>query len=211
MKKMKRVGLCLLVISNALCMEPNPEESSQEETASSQELITNENITALLLKRGYLIHDTLQAANVGLQNIEDIATNDQLFAYASELKVMVLRNNSLTSIPENITTFSNLEHLDVSFNQLTSIPECIGTLTNLKNLNLSNNTITELPPSITQLMKLNTLWISHNNIETIPSLRHMSELKYILAANTLIKATVDGENKSLFPANAFIIELDTVK
>lgn len=192
-------------------MEPNPEESSGEEIVLAQEQLTHENITALLTKPGYLVNETLTAANVGLKSIDDLGTHEQMVACASQLKVLVLRNNCLTSLPEQITQFSNLEHLDVSYNHVTSIPDNLGSLSKLKNLNIANNNITQLPGSITQLMQLNTLWIAHNDIDAIPSLSHISELKYILAAGTLMTSAVDEQNKSLFPADACIIELDTQK
>ena len=52
---------------------------------------------------------------------------------------LTLSNNNLSSIPNYIYSYINLEYLDLSNNNLTSIPEDIKLLTKLKEIRLSNN------------------------------------------------------------------------
>ena len=56
-----------------------------------------------------------------------------------QLRILTLRSNQLTELPDSIQNLTQLESLDLSGNQLTSLPETIGNLTHLKTLYLSNN------------------------------------------------------------------------
>ncbi|MEM1168484.1 MAG: COR domain-containing protein, partial [Cyanobacteria bacterium P01_H01_bin.35] len=85
-----------------------------------------------------------------------------------QLEALNLSNNQLTSLPELISTFSNLTSLDLSNNQLTSLPESISQLSNLTELSLNSNQLTSLPESISKLSNLTELSLNSNQLTSLP-------------------------------------------
>ncbi|MFW9773643.1 MAG: leucine-rich repeat domain-containing protein [Candidatus Thorarchaeota archaeon] len=61
--------------------------------------------------------------------------------YLKNLKKLVLRGNSIDTIPEFLTDIENLEELDLSYNSIREIPNSIMNLKNLKILKLNNNNL----------------------------------------------------------------------
>ncbi len=95
-----------------------------------------------------------------------------------EVYIMDLRYNRLTTLPESIGQFSNLETLNLSGVKLTSLPESIGNLYNLETLNLSESELTSLPESIGNLFSLETLNLSRTKLTSFPeSIEQLSNLK----------------------------------
>ena len=90
----------------------------------------------------------------------------------SQVKKLVLSNNSLELLPESVAHFRNLAELDLSNNGLTFIPESLGTqLTSLTHLAVRNNLITdaEFPKDLSGLARtLKYLNLSGNRFSTFP-------------------------------------------
>ena len=98
----------------------------------------------------------------------------------TNVTMLNLSGNQLTSLPESIGDLTNVTVLNLSGNQLTSLPESIGKLTNVTTLNLSRNRLTSLPESIGNLTKITTLDLRRNQLtglpESIGNLTNLSSL-----------------------------------
>ena len=90
----------------------------------------------------------------------------------SQVKKLVLSNNSLELLPESVIQFRNLAELDLSNNGLTFLPESFGTeLPGLTHLAVRNNLITEseFPKDLSGLARtLKYLNLSGNRFASIP-------------------------------------------
>jgi GTPase SAR1 family protein len=98
-----------------------------------------------------------------------LSTLPESISTLTNLNVLNLNNNRLSTLPESISTLTNLNVLDLENNQLTTLPESISTLTNLNTLNLSYNQLTTLPESISTLTNLKELNLTDNRLSTLPS------------------------------------------
>lgn len=104
---------------------------------------------------------------------------------------LVLKKEKLTSFPDEIWRFKNLEFLDLSKNKLDSIPSRIKELSKLKVLKLSRNNISSIPPELYELKDLEVLVLSDNEMAYIaPEIVNLSKLK---------KLDLWRTNVSLFP------------
>jgi hypothetical protein len=72
----------------------------------------------------------------------------------THLEKLNLRNNQLTSLPEEIGNCTNIKLLFLSWNKLKTLPPSVGKLTNLEILYLDNNQLTSLPKEIGNCTKL---------------------------------------------------------
>ena len=116
--------------------------------------------------------------------IEDIGEGVCTLVHLSRL---LLRNNKLTSLPDNFGDMVSLTELDASFNSIETIPASVGNLENLLRLNVESNKITATPSSLCQLTKLQDLLLSHNQITKIDgSLGRMLSLRLLHADHNLI-------------------------
>ncbi|XP_025896697.1 leucine-rich repeat and calponin homology domain-containing protein 2 isoform X2 [Nothoprocta perdicaria] len=92
------------------------------------------------------------------------------------LKVLVVSNNKLVSIPEEIGKLRDLMELDISCNELQVLPQQIGKLQSLRELNIRRNNLHMLPDELGDL-PLVKLDFSCNKITEIPicyrKLRHL--------------------------------------
>uniref|UniRef100_A0A8C3XQ67 Leucine rich repeats and calponin homology domain containing 2 n=1 Tax=Chelydra serpentina TaxID=8475 RepID=A0A8C3XQ67_CHESE len=92
------------------------------------------------------------------------------------LKVLVVSNNKLVSIPEEIGKLRDLMELDISCNEIQVLPQQIGKLHSLKELNIRRNNLHVLPDELGDL-PLVKLDFSCNKITEIPicyrKLRHL--------------------------------------
>ncbi|GMT19236.1 hypothetical protein PFISCL1PPCAC_10533, partial [Pristionchus fissidentatus] len=122
----------------------------------------------------------------------------------ANLTNLVLKDNKLTSLPEEIGLLTQLKLIDVSSNELTSLPQSMKNLENLQSLDIaknkitteglfdfeglvmlhileaSHNELTQFPQSLTceTLVKLHTVNFSHNHITNVPfELSNVTKLK----------------------------------
>jgi Leucine-rich repeat (LRR) protein len=86
----------------------------------------------------------------------------------SNLQVLYLWGNDLTSLPPEIGQLTNLRELNLGVNALTSLPPEIGQLVNLQTLDLGGNALTSLPAEIGQLTNLRELNLHTNPLESPP-------------------------------------------
>ncbi|XP_075692094.1 leucine-rich repeat and calponin homology domain-containing protein 2 isoform X3 [Rhinoderma darwinii] len=99
------------------------------------------------------------------------------------LKVLVVSNNKLVSIPEEVGKLKDVMELDVSCNELQVLPPQVGKLHLLRELNLRRNNLQVLPDALSSL-PLVKLDFSCNRITEIPvSYRKLRQLEVLILDN----------------------------
>ena len=89
-------------------------------------------------------------------------------AAAEGWKGLDLREQSLMTLPPEITRLTSLITLDLTYNHLTTLPLEIFMLTNLTMLVLKSNQLSVLPSEIRNLTNLMTLDLSNNHLTNLP-------------------------------------------
>lgn len=113
------------------------------------------------------------------------------FSRLQNLVDLNISNNSLSSLPMNLESASQLVRLDASNNSITEIPASIfAGLTNLQILNLQQNKLRLLPSELARMQALVHLNLSQNRMSVISSsfgqLKALQSLK--LSFNSFIQA-----------------------
>lgn len=91
------------------------------------------------------------------------ANLDSALNHVTDVWHLDLQNQDLTSVPDEIRSFANLQILDLSHNQITVLPEWLPGLTSLNKLYINHNQILSLEP-LTLVTGLNTLYAQHNPV-----------------------------------------------
>lgn len=139
---------------------------------------------ALEMIRGYkylvelnLSDNNLDSIPPGLDTLADLKrvsfrhnnfTNIEGFTTLSQIKMLDLNDNFITTIPADIANMESLEILDLSSNKISELPIELLRLKNLKALNLSNNPLKQLPEWIGQLTGLEELNLQQTQLESLP-------------------------------------------
>ncbi|CAL9759409.1 unnamed protein product, partial [Musa acuminata subsp. burmannicoides] len=137
--------------------------------------------------RSLLIFDSPRARTIG----------DDLFKKLRKLRVLLLNDTSIESLPESIGELSHLRHLDLDRTKIREIPESVGGLGNLQTLSVSGcKSINKLPKTITKLYNLQCLRLQDTPLTSLPkgmgSLTNLSELDAFIVGD-------DGDLKELQP------------
>uniref|UniRef100_UPI00358F054D leucine-rich repeat and calponin homology domain-containing protein 1-like isoform X2 n=1 Tax=Myxine glutinosa TaxID=7769 RepID=UPI00358F054D len=98
------------------------------------------------------------------------------------LRVLVLGNNKIGSLPPEIGDLKNLHELDVSCNELQELPPQLGNLVLLRELNVRRNRLEQLPEEISEL-PLVSLDFSCNCVVEIPMVFRKLHLLETLAVD----------------------------
>ena len=127
--------------------------------------LTNNKITDI----SKLVLNSIEILDVGDNFIERIP--ESLLKDESPMKQLILRGNSIQSLPSTINKLKSLKWLDISKNRLKKLPPQIGDLSNLKYLNISWNDLTALPESIKTLHTLEkgALYCGENPLQQPPA------------------------------------------
>ncbi|CAL9759584.1 unnamed protein product [Musa acuminata subsp. burmannicoides] len=137
--------------------------------------------------RSLLIFDSPRARTIG----------DDLFKKLRKLRVLLLNDTSIESLPKSIGKLSHLRHLDLDRTKIREIPEWVGGLGNLQTLSVSGcKSINKLPKTITKLYNLQCLRLQDTPLTSLPkgmgSLTNLSELDAFIVGD-------DGDLKELQP------------
>ncbi|WP_312932872.1 NEL-type E3 ubiquitin ligase domain-containing protein [Pseudomonas sp.] len=107
----------------------------------------------------------------------------------SHVQEVVLRDMALTQVPASfLSRFPNVRLLDMRHNQLTALPEGIETLVQLRDLRLGHNRIvwdTQSDQRIAALARLSRLELDSNPLGAVPELSALRDLREVSLRGTL--------------------------
>ncbi|XP_061886868.1 malignant fibrous histiocytoma-amplified sequence 1 homolog [Entelurus aequoreus] len=109
----------------------------------------------------------IEALNLGNNFLHELP--EGLSSSLNNLRVLVLRRNHFTTVPQAVFELRQLEELDLSYNQLSGVAEGVVHLSVLKKLSVSHNNIQQLPEHISALRLLEELDISFNHLHAVPA------------------------------------------
>lgn len=130
--------------------------------------------------------EILELSNLTLLDLggNELTTLPESIEKLTNLTKLNVKENNLTSLPEAIGKQTKLAELHIYNNQLTSLPESIGKLTNLIELHLYDNQLTTLPESIGKLINLTSLDFSGNQLTKVPeSIGKLTNLTWLKLNN----------------------------
>ena len=131
---------------------------------------------------------------VNLEYLEIIISDNfdlkSLFNELSKLnnfKVLFIKTNSTTILPENIGNLKYLKHLGLSCSNMNILPNSIGELYNLETLLFYNSKLTDLPPSFIKLLNLKYVDFHNCNFSKFPiQLTYLTKMQEIYLQNNSI-------------------------
>ncbi|MBL4861610.1 MAG: hypothetical protein JKY09_01145 [Crocinitomicaceae bacterium] len=86
----------------------------------------------------------------------------------------------LDSLPEALSTYKNVVHLDLSKNRLSKLPDFITDFGQLEVLNLEKNRFDHLPIQLCRMTSVKRLILNRNQLESLPNcIQYMAALQYI--------------------------------
>ena len=135
--------------------------------------------------------EVLEIKEVGIASFPELSVENKT------LKVLVLRLNNLSKLPENIGSLSALQTIDI-YNPITEVPASLMNLKQLENLKVEGVEFTDFPEQVFALPKLKSLIISQfdtkNKIKVLPDnfdrLPLLEELSLRNAALSEVPASV---------------------
>ena len=117
-------------------------------------------ISILLLFSGPLFGQT---ADLPIYTWEEVKNADPDTVHAISFS-----KQKITSLPDELSKFVHLRHLDLGKNKLKDLPEYVGSFSGLEYLDLSKNELAVFPVEICRLYGLKTLIINRNTFDQIP-------------------------------------------
>jgi len=147
----------------------------------------------------FMLSDHGKVLDLSGQNLRQVPT-DQL---DKDVEVLILDDNNIRDFPLFFPTYCpRLKVLSLRNNCLTQIPDRLGHSTGLQELYLDGNAIERLPASIVGLRFLTKLSLEHNLISDLSSvLKHLPQLEALYVGNNLL-AEIPDEIGQLAELNA---------
>jgi len=106
----------------------------------------------------------------------------EAFRYLQNLKVLILRKNTLSVISDWSSPLLHLKFLDISQNLVVRLSETI-LFNSLEELNLSDNMIVDISDAVFTIPSLSILDVSYNKLSEFPSIPNLREL--IMSGNMI--------------------------
>ncbi|XP_076866927.1 leucine-rich repeat and calponin homology domain-containing protein 2-like isoform X2 [Brachyhypopomus gauderio] len=104
------------------------------------------------------------------------------------LRVLVVSNNKLGSVPDDIGKAKDLMELDISCNEIQVLPAQMGKLFALRELNIRRNCLQVLPDELSDLPLIRLDFSCNKITEIPPSYRKLSQLQHIVLDNNPIQS-----------------------
>lgn len=189
----------------ALLSSNNPKEIEKAFVLMSQNNIDSGNFKGLMssnfvlcLKYGFSsIFKGISELNLFTSGIRELPEE---IGELTELKILILRGNYLSTLPKSIGKLSKLEELNLINNNMSHLPDEITELKNLKKLDLTINKLEKLPDNIGRLLNLEYLDLDDNNISFIPSsIQNIKNMKELLLEGNPISETHKKEIQEFLP------------
>lgn len=125
---------------------------------------------------------------ITMEETGEIVLSNNTFARFSELSILLLKRNGLTSVESSLLSYNyNLKHVDLAHNRLATLPKDLFAYNvQLTNLDLSYNAITLLPTGLfAHNAKLEFIDLRNNVLSMLPSsiFESMSMLSTLLLAH----------------------------
>ncbi|XP_055942289.1 leucine-rich repeat-containing protein 40-like [Argiope bruennichi] len=117
---------------------------------------------------------SLKEIHAGFNSIKTLST--EFLEAISNIKLLDLRDNKISEIPDTICSLQALERLDISNNALSSLPFTLGTLPHLKFLSIDGNPMRTIRRDIIQRGTVQLLRWLRSRIEDPSLVRNMSRL-----------------------------------
>ena len=157
---------------------------------SNNEVQINEFLLKKLFSEAQQL-EVLEIKEVGIASFPELSVENKT------LKVLVLRLNNLSKLPENIGSLSALQTIDI-YNPITEVPASLMNLKQLENLKFEGAEFTDFPEQVFALPKLKSLIISQfdtkNKVKVLPDnfdrLPLLEELSLRNAALSEVPASV---------------------
>lgn len=157
---------------------------------SNNEVQINEFLLKKLFSEAQQL-EVLEIKEVGIASFPELSVENKT------LKVLVLRLNNLSKLPENIGSLSALQTIDI-YNPIIEVPASLMNLKQLENLKFEGAEFTDFPEQVFALPKLKSLIISQfdtkNKIKVLPDnfdkLPLLEELSLRNAALSEVPASV---------------------
>ncbi|MBP2100557.1 InlB B-repeat-containing protein [Enterococcus rivorum] len=112
----------------------------------------------------------------------------------TNLELVRLDDNQLTSLPESIGNLVGLEYLYLRNNNFSNLSETIGSLVSLRELYLDNNQLASLPESIGNLTELSELYLDNNQLTSLPgNIGELKNLSYLYLSSNLLPTNYEDE------------------
>ncbi len=127
--------------------------------------------------------------NAEQANAREIAAEKILKTWNNKANRLDLTGLQLSSLPDCIGKFKNIEVLLVEQNQLNELPQSIRKLSKLKILSCHSNQLKSLPDSVGNLSKLEELYLDLNQVSSLPhSLGNLSNLRILSCHGNQLKS-----------------------
>ncbi|MFC2271511.1 MAG: leucine-rich repeat domain-containing protein [Capnocytophaga ochracea] len=157
---------------------------------SNNEVQVSEALLKMLFSEAQQL-EVLEIKEVGIASFPELSVENKT------LKVLILRLNNLSKLPENIGSLSALQTIDI-YNPITEVPASLMNLKQLENLKFEGAEFTDFPEQVFALPKLKSLIISQfdtkNKIKVLPDnfdkLPLLEELSLRNAALSEVPASV---------------------
>lgn len=131
----------------------------------------------------------LQKLRLSLNMLTDEGMPWDALASLTQLVVLALDHNALTTLPPVLGALTNLQKLAVDHNKIKELPEETGNLTALRALSAGSNALTALPPSLGRCVALEELDASNNAIAEIPGdFSTLTSLRTLILTDNKVKA-----------------------
>lgn len=135
--------------------------------------------------KAILEHPNLKVILLNENNIGSIPANIKSM---SKLIRINLAGNNISTIPIEIGELAKIEHIDLSWNFIDSIPQNLILNKNMQSIDLSWNELNRIPNFIYKLHKLKILNINNNNLRKISTgVKNLSLLEKVNLSNNKIE------------------------